>query len=392
MSRVRGIFVFIGLPLLVVFAAVIAWSFQSNNPTPDPQTATPKLTFEKTYTGLTGPTAIASIPDSARIYIAEQAGVIRTAQNGKVAAPAFIDISERVLAKGELGLLGVAFHPDLADDRRIFLNYTNKDRETVVSSFSVAANSLTADPRSEKKLISYAQPFENHNGGDLHFGQDGYLYIASGDGGSGGDPGNRAQDLGNLLGKILRLDIDSGSPYAIPADNPFVKTAGARGEIWSYGLRNPWRFSFDRQTGDMWLGDVGQNKWEEINYIPAGSKGGINFGWRCFEATHQYNPTSCKEANTYQNPLIEYSHSDGGCSVTGGYVYGGNKYPVLSRTYLYADYCSGKISAGKLLDGQWQEITSHESDWKITTFGQDGLGEIYVADAASGSIYKIGAE
>lgn len=403
MSTIRKVFLSKGLPLtitsIVVFSFLVGMVlFQSvkSPPASNEQTVAPtptakKLTTTAVYSGLTGPTAITAAHSSDRLYIAEQSGIIRIAENGQLAKKPFIDIRENVQAKGEMGLLGIAFHPNLANDRRVFLNYVDNNQVTNISSFTVANNFLSADPQSEKVLLQLQQPYANHNGGELQFGPDGFLYIATGDGGSGGDPQDRAQDLSNLFGKILRVDIDNGDPYKIPSDNPFVKTAGAKGEIWHYGLRNPWRFSFDKKTGAMWIADVGQNKWEEVSYA-SNNKSGLNFGWRCYEARHQYNLEGCGAASGYTKPVVEYDHSAGRCSVTGGYVYRGTKHPSLEGYYIYADFCGGQLYVGTLSGTNWKTGLSLETDFRPTTFGQDNNGELYIADSASGTIYQLGAQ
>ncbi|MCB0171869.1 MAG: PQQ-dependent sugar dehydrogenase, partial [Anaerolineae bacterium] len=249
-----------------------------------------------------------------------------------------------------------------------------------------------ADPNSGELLLTIDQPYRNHNGGQLVFGPDGYLYIGMGDGGSANDPENRAQNLGALLGKILRLDVDNAAPYGVPADNPFVGNDQARPEIWSYGWRNPWRISFDRATGDMYVGDVGQNQYEEIDFEVAGAPGGQNYGWRLMEGLHCFNPSSCDPAALgLVLPVAEYDHGQG-CSVTGGYAYRGQQFPNLDGIYFYGDYCTGLIwGLRREADGSWSQAQLLSSDRRISSFGEDETGEIYLVDQ-SGAILSIGGE
>jgi glucose/arabinose dehydrogenase len=258
----------------------------------------------------------------------------------------------------------------------------------VIARYSVFANDpARADPASAKILLTIAQPFANHKGGELQFGPDGYLYIGMGDGGSGGDPGNRAQNLTELLGKILRIDVDNGSPYGIPPSNPFVHTNAARGEIWAFGLRNPWRFSFDRATGDLWIADVGQDLWEEVDFQPATSIGGENYGWRRMEGTHCFNPpTNCRDS-TMTLPVVEYDHGGGRCSIIGGYRYRGTRSPKLQGTYIYADWCSGTIWGLNGPAASPRVIA--QTNLGITTFGEDVNGELFLAENKNGGLFAI---
>ncbi|HLO43157.1 MAG TPA: PQQ-dependent sugar dehydrogenase [Leadbetterella sp.] len=327
-----------------------------------------------------------------RLFVVEQAGIIKILnKNGTINPAPFLNITTKVRNSGEQGLLGLAFHPNYKQNGYFFINYINQDQNTVVARYQVSAtDSSLANPLSEVVLFTITQPFSNHNGGDLHFGPDGYLYISSGDGGSGGDPQNNSQNLTNLLGKILRIDVNStsgGLNYAIPSGNPFADGPGGNSdEIWSYGLRNPWRFSFDKLTGDMWIGDVGQNAYEEIDFEPANQTGGINYGWRCYEGTHAYNTTNCN--NSYTPPVLEYAH-DQGCSITGGYVYRGANYTELVGRYLYVDFCTGKLWTLKKVGSNWvNELVYQNSSRNFTTFGEDLDGELYIG-TINGEIYKI---
>jgi glucose/arabinose dehydrogenase len=259
-----------------------------------------------------------------------------------------------------------------------------------VARYSVSpGNPNRANPSSAVPILGVQQPFTNHNGGQMQFGPDGYLYIGMGDGGSGGDPNNRAQNLGDLLGKLLRLDVDSGTPYAIPPSNPFVGSPGARAEVWAYGLRNPWRFSFDRASGDLWIADVGQGTWEEIDYQPATSIGGENYGWRRMEGSHCFNPPANCNSGTLVLPVVEYDH-DVGCSVTGGYVYRGTRSPRLNGTYIYGDYCSGVMwGATRNANGTVTSRRLLDVTFNISTFGEDVNGEVYVADYGNGMVCRL---
>ena len=323
-----------------------------------------------------------------RLFFVSQAGTIRVWNGTTVRSTPFLDLSKIVRFSGEQGLLGLAFHPNYASNGYFYVNYSDTSGDTVIARYRVSADPNVADPASAQVVLTFDQPFSNHNGGQLRFGPDGYLYIASGDGGSGGDPQNNAQRLDNLLGKILRIDVNAGTSYAVPSSNPFVNTAGARGEIWSYGLRNPWRFSFDRTTGDMFVGDVGQSSWEEIDYEPAGS-GGRNYGWRLMEGTHCFNPASNCNDGSLTLPILEYSHSFG-CSVTGGFRYRGGG-SAFYGAYFYADYCSGRIwSATPDSSGTWSAVERLDTSLLITTFGEDVNGELYVSHhAAAGAVYRL---
>jgi glucose/arabinose dehydrogenase len=316
------------------------------------------------------------------LFIVEQSGRIVVYQNGAVLPTPFLDIVEKVGSSGsEQGMLGLAFHPDYAGNGLFFVNYTDRNGDTVIAHFRVSADANVADAASETTLLALDQPFANHNGGVLTFGPDGYLYAGLGDGGSAGDPFGNAQKTDVRLGKILRLDVDSGNPYSIPAENPFGN------EVWAYGLRNPWRLSFDRLTGEMYIGDVGQDNWEEIDFLPAGSPGGANFGWNIMEGNHPY---AGGDESGLIPPVAEYAHSSdpGGCSVTGGYVYRGKNLPEWQGVYLYADYCTGAIW-GLIRSGDtWQNQLLFDTDFNISSFGVDETDELYLADL-KGAIYRL---
>lgn len=323
---------------------------------------------------------------SGRLFVVEQGGAIRVIKDGVVLAQPFLDvsglISREALEDGytERGLLGLAFHPGYADNGWFYIDYTDVNGHTVVARYTVSADDPDrADPASAAPLLYVQQPYANHNGGHMAFGPDGYLYVSLGDGGSGGDPDGNGQNLATLLGSILRLDVNVADGYAIPADNPFVDREGAHPEIWAWGLRNVWRFSFDRATGDLYLADVGQDQWEEINFQPVSSAGDENYGWNAFEGTHVYSGQPA--ASDVVAPVLEYAHSNGRCSVTGGYVYRGERIPALQGVYLYGDWCTGTIwSAQQDAGGLWQAVVSLESGRSISSFGEDEAGELYLVD------------
>lgn len=334
-----------------------------------------KYQWVSVFSGLQSPIGIANAGDgSGRLFIIEQAGVIRMVENGQLSNQPFLNIKDRVGANGsERGLLGLAFHPKYKENGYFYVNYTSKDGNSVISRFQASGN--TADPASEKKLLGVAQPYPNHNGGSVAFGPDGYLYLGFGDGGSGGDPLGNGQSTHTLLGKILRIDVDKGDPYANPADNPFVG-GGGEPEIWAYGLRNPWRFSFDSATGDLYIADVGQNQWEEIDFLAARSPGAANFGWNMMEGSHAY---SGSDSEAYIAPVAEYSHNDG-CSVTGGYVYRGVALPEWQGVYFYGDYCSGTIWGLYQGANGWIADELFKTSANVSSFGVDENGEIYFSD------------
>jgi len=329
--------------------------------------------------------------EDSRLFVVQQNGLIRIIQDGNLLEEPFLNIRDRVGAEAnEQGLLSVAFHPQYTQNGYFYVNYTNLEFNTTVSRFHVSPdNPNLADPASEEILLTVEQPYANHNGGLVKFGPDGYLYIGMGDGGSQGDPQNRAQNGRVLLGKILRIDVDASadSPYGIPASNPFVADDNYRNEIWAVGVRNPWRFSFDRETGDLFVADVGQNLWEEVNFRPMTSTGGENYGWNLLEGTHCYQRENCDTTGLIL-PVFEYDHSQG-CAVTGGYVYRGQQFPPLRGNYFLADYCTGFIwRLFPLADGTWDTAKVLESGHIISSFGEGANGELYIVDINNG-IYQI---
>lgn len=353
--------------------------------------------FEPVAEGFNQPTAMANAGDGSDVlYIVEKPGTVRKLVDSERVEEPFLDITDRVGSSGyEQGLLGIAFPPDYEDSRVFFVDYTDLNGNTVVSRFTVGDNDV-ADAASEQVILTQEQPYPNHNGGQLQFGPDGYLYIGLGDGGSGGDPQGNGQRLDTWLGKILRIDVDptivpAGEAYAIPEDNPLVGEEGALPEIFAYGLRNPWRFSFDAETGDMLIADVGQDQIEEINLLPINPDGAVNFGWNVMEGSTCYLNPNC-DASMFTLPVMEYTHDEGGCSVTGGEVYYGENLPDIYGTYIFADFCSGFVWQGvRGDDGTWTMSAPVESGLSISSFGVDEQGEVYVLDLESGIVYRLEA-
>jgi uncharacterized protein (TIGR03437 family) len=339
--------------------------------------------------GFGSPTDIQDPGDgSGRLFLVSQDGAIRIFRNGAIVSQPFLNIRSRISIDSERGLLGLAFPPGFAQKQRFYVDYTDVNGNTVIAQYRVSSNPDVADASSEIALLHITQPFANHNGGQVRFGPDGYLYIGMGDGGSGGDPMHNGQSLSTLLGKILRIDVESNpGNVRIPPDNPFVNTSGARPEIWAYGLRNPWRFSFDRANGDLWIADVGQDSYEEVDFHTASSPGGQDYGWNIMEGLHCYAASSCNMAGLVP-PIAEYTHADG-CSITGGFVYRGQRFPGLRGIYFYGDYCSGKIWGVRRQGSSWLNQLLVASGLNITTFGEDSAGEVYVADARQGAIFRI---
>ena len=362
-----------------------------------PETAAelPALSVTKIADGLVRPTYLTHSADGAgRLYVLEQPGRIRVIEDGQLRAQPFLDITDRVgSSANEQGLLSIAFSPNYSQDRALYANYTDRRGATTVSRFTASADGQTADPGSEQVLLKVDQPYPNHNGGQIQFGPDGMLYIGMGDGGSAGDPQDFAQNVRSLLGKMLRIDVGRpdagrGLAYSIPADNPAAFGAEAAPEIWASGLRNPWRFSFDRNTGDLYIGDVGQNTVEEINFQPASSAGGENYGWKLREGFRPY--AGGGDSPAFTDPIHEYDR-DQGCSVTGGYVYRGGAMPALDGVYVYADYCSGNVwGLRRDASGNWINQALTQIPATISSFGEDEAGELYVLDHGNGAVYKIG--
>lgn len=350
-----------------------------------------QIELQQIATGFTRPVYLTHAgDDSGRLFVVEQAGRILILRDGQALSTPFLDIRDRVESGGEKGLLSVAFHPQYKENGRFFVNYTARKEgilKTVIAEYRVSPSNPDLADRTEKIILEIEQPFGNHNGGLNKFGSDGFLYIGLGDGGAAGDPLNNGQSLETLLGKILRIDVDSRESYAIPSDNPFVGMTNAQGEIWAYGLRNPWRFSFDRCTGRLFAGDVGQNRLEEIDLIEKGK----NYGWRIMEGSQCYDPPTLCNTQGLELPIAEYDHSLG-CSVTGGYVYRGTQYPALIGHYLFGDYCSGRIwSLTENSSGRWTMRQLIDSPFSISSFGEDEQGELYVVHYG-GAIYRVTAK
>ena len=354
--------------------------------------------------GFTLPVHLAAPPhDVNRLFVVEQDGAIKIIKSGRTLPQPFLDIRDRVRSGGERGLLSIAFHPDYASNRRFFVYFTEATGDLVIAEFaSSATDPDIADSGSERRLLVIPhRKYDNHNGGQLVFGPDRYLYIGTGDGGSGGDPDNNAQTKRSLLGKLLRIDVDGpkgGKPYGIPSSNPFVKDGNAAPEVWAYGLRNPWRFSFDRATGDLYIADVGQNAWEEVDVQPASSRGGKNYGWRYMEGAHCYNPPAGCPTRGLTLPVFEYPQPLGGSSITGGFVYRGCRMPDLHGTYFFSDYVKGFSGSFVLANGRATKIRdiTHELApplphriKHLSSFGEDAQGELYLVEHKQGEIYRL---
>jgi glucose/arabinose dehydrogenase len=368
---------------------------------PTPALGSLRLGLEPVVDGLDRPVFVTHAGDGSRLYIVEKGGTIRLLANGQMVPRPFLDIRDRVLSRGsEQGLLGLAFPPDFGRTGVLFVNYTGLSGDTVVSRFSVTGDVDLADPASEFQVLGIDQPAANHNGGNLVFGPDGYLWIGTGDGGGANDRYGNGQAPQTLLGKMLRLDVmsDPRQAYTIPPDNPWVNAEwngqDVRDEIWAVGLRNPWRYSFDRETGDLWIADVGQNEYEEIDVVRSGAggriEGGLNFGWPIMEGLHCFPDSATCVRDGLVAPVMEYQHGEDGCSVTGGYVYRGAAIPALAGAYVCGDYCSGRIWALTQGAGDvWQVLLLLESGLSISSFGEDESGELYVADLQGGTVHRL---
>ena len=367
---------------------------ETEQPTPPPSGWNPgsfRLQTELVTRGLDRPIHVTNAGDgSGRLFVVEKAGRIRIVAGGVLQQTPFLDITDRVGSAGsEQGLFAVAFHPRYRENGLLFVHYTDKAGDTVIARFRAGPGANTADRASAQTILQVDQPYANHNGGQIAFGPDGYLYIGLGDGGGGGDPQGNGQNRGTLLGKILRIDVDSANPYGIPSGNPFRDVAGARPEIWALGLRNPWRFSFDRTTGDLFIADVGQNALEEVNVQPRSSRGGENYGWNVMEGNGCFRPaTGCNRTGLVL-PIAEYNH-DLGCSITGGFRYRGQDVGAFADAYFFADYCSGRIWGLAQAGGRWSMAELLDTQFSISSFGEDERGELYLLDAGGG-LYRINA-
>ncbi len=345
------------------------------------------LAVEVTAGGLESPLYLTAPVGDARLFVVEQPGRIRIIGNGELLSEPFLDISDSVRSGGERGLLGMAFHPGYASNGFFYVSYSSQpDGDTRIERYSASADPNVAEPLANRVIFTLEQPFVNHNGGQIEFGPDGMLYVGLGDGGGGGDPQGNGQNVGTLLGTLLRIDVDGGNPYAIPGDNPYVGVAG-RDEIWAYGLRNPWRFSFDETSGVLYVADVGQNAWEEVSAVPD-DLGGANYGWNIMEGRHCFAADPCDTSGLVL-PVLEYGHSEG-CSITGGYAYRGSGIPAIRGHYFYSDHCSGFLRSFRLLGNSIMD----EKDWdvgdigRVLSLGQDSSGELYIL-SANGRVYRL---
>lgn len=374
----------------VALAIGLLWAVNGYTQEPTPL----QIELEVFASGLNKPVGIYHCGDD-RLFVVEQdQGDIEILNTSGDYLGKFLDLTGLIQTGGERGLLGLAFHPNYTENGYFYVNYYSTSAQTVIARYSVSDdNPDLADASSAQILMTINQPYGNHNGGHIEFGPDGYLYIGMGDGGSAGDPQNYSQNNQSLLGKMLRIDVDADFPYAVPADNPFVGNPGVLDEIWATGVRNPWKFSFDRATGDMWMGDVGQNAWEEINFQPADSPGGENYGWRCYEGPATYNTSGCAAASNYVFPAVSVANNNqtNYCSITGGMVYRGDQYPFMNGYYLFTDYCAGDIRA-TLHDGEGN-FETHQAlpnqGFGFVAFGDDYLGELYLVKINSGQIFKV---
>jgi glucose/arabinose dehydrogenase len=362
-------------------------------PTIPPAVPATSISLNLVANGFFKPTYLTHAGDE-RLFVMDQVGRIYIIQEGELLPVPFLDIQNRVNSNAlEQGLLGLAFHPQYVENGTFFVNYSAGTGDTVIARYQVSADPNVADPNSEMILMTYDQPYENHNGGQLAFGPDGYLYIGVGDGGSADDPLGHGQNSQTVLGTLLRLDVDhegNGTAYAIPAGNPFQTQPEFRPEVWAMGLRNPWRFSFDRLTGDLFIADVGQNLYEEVHYSAAADGGGqgANYGWNIMEGQHCFLTEGCDQTGL-EIPITEYDHSQG-CSITGGYIYRGSRYPQLTGNYFFADYCLGTVwSLVQLPDGSWARNMVLQSGLVISSFGEDVHGELYVLDHQGGGVYEV---
>lgn len=346
-----------------------------------------RLTVETVASGLDDPLYLTAPPGDPRLFVVEQAGRVLIVEDGQLVSTPFLDIRDEVSSGSERGLLSIAFHPEYASNGYFYVSYTSEpDGDTRIARYSVSADPNRADATSARVVLERDQPYSNHNGGLIAFGPDGMLYIGLGDGGGGGDPQGNGQDTGTWLGALLRIDVDGGDPYGIPADNPFVGETGLD-EIWAYGLRNPWRFAFDREAGHLYIADVGQNDWEEVN-VAAADQGGLNYGWNIMEGRHCYGSDDC-DMTGLELPVLEYDHSQG-CSVTGGYVYRGSAIVEIRGHYFYSDFCDGflrsfRYTGSGIADERLWDVGDLGS---VLSFGEDAAGELYIL-SANGSVYRL---
>jgi glucose/arabinose dehydrogenase len=358
-----------------------------------PRSATVNVALQTVLDGFDSPTSVRSAGDgSGLLFVTEQRGRVYAVDTATARKTLFLDISPRTTASGEQGLLGIAFHPGFPENGRFFVTYTaSGDGAITLAEYRLdPSDPSIADPLSGRVLLAIPKAYTNHNGGAVAFGPDGYLYLSTGDGGGAGDPDGNAQDLQSLLGKLLRLDVDGDGPYAIPPGNPYLTDLSARDEIWASGLRNAWRFSFDRLTGDLWIADVGQDVREEVNFVLAGTPGGLNFGWNVFEGTLCFPADVPCALRGHHPPLYEYQTGEGACSVIGGYVYRGEAIPTLAGRYVFTDFCAGILVAlTPQPDGSWEPRLVGVADAYISAFGEDDDGELYALNHASGTLSRL---
>jgi glucose/arabinose dehydrogenase len=370
-----------------VIAAVLFSACSSASDTTEPTPADFTLAVTEVATGLDNPVYVTAPSGNARLFIVEQPGRIRIVENGQLVATPFLDITSRVVSGGERGLLSVAFHPQYRTNGFFYVYFTGASGELRIERFTVSSNPNQANPTSAKVILTVPHPRSNHNGGLAMFGPDGMLYLGLGDGGGGGDPDLNGQNVSSLLGKLLRIDVNSGDPYSIPAGNPFAGRADAKKEIWAFGLRNPWRYAFDRTAGNLYIADVGQDVTEEVNVV-ASTRPGVNYGWNITEGSNCYNASSCSKQGI-DLPVVEYGHTDGQCSITGGFVYRGSAMPEIAGTYFYSDYCAGWLKSFRY-DGTATEkrTWSIGSVGLVTSFGEDASGELYLT-SSNGKVYRL---
>jgi glucose/arabinose dehydrogenase len=367
----------------LALAMVVVCGDVTEPPAPLPET----IKVVPFVTGLSGPLYLTAPPGDTRQFIVEQRGTIRVVKDGQLLATPYLDIRGKLTSGGERGLLGLAFHPRFWQNGFFYINYTDLNGDTKIERYRATPLSDVADANSATLVLAILQPFSNHNGGMLLFGPDNMLWIGTGDGGSGGDPLGNGQKLTALLGKMLRIDVDAASPFGIPANNPFASHPTNRHEIWGIGLRNPWRYAFDGQTGLLYVADVGQGQWEEVHVVPA-DRPFVNYGWNIMEGNHCFSSSSCSQAGL-DVPALEYSHSDG-CSITGGFVYRGDAIPGIRGHYFYSDFCTGFLRSFRYANG----AATEQKTWNVgalgnvMSFGEDAAGELYVL-SANGTAYKI---
>lgn len=385
-----------GWVALLVAGGLAACGGGSSSPDPDPDPDVPGVALTLHAEGFVQPVQITHAGDgSDRMFVIERRGLVHEIRDGAPAAGPYLDLRAIVRSVGgEQGLLSIAFPPDFSALRYFYVVYTDQSGALVLARVPLLADSDVPDSGALETLLTVPQPFANHNGGNAVFGPDGMLYLSVGDGGSANDPLGHGQNIGTLLGTLLRIDVEAvvaegGETYVVPDDNPLRGVDGAREEIWAYGLRNPWRFSFDRLTGDLYIADVGQNAYEEINFQPASSAGGENYGWSVMEGAHCFRTASCDTAGLVP-PVTEYPHAGGDCSVTGGSVYRGDEHPSLFGLYLYGDFCSGRIRGLRRSGDAWESIVLMEGGPPISAFGEDERGELYLADYSAGVVYRVG--